>query len=250
MDQPTPRPPTASVPSETALPANKGLRPRPAATLIIIDRARRGFRVLMGRRNENLAFMGGKFVFPGGRIEPCDRAMPVANALNPRAEAALSARVVRPAQTLGRTLALAAIRETFEETGLLVGRRDYGPPEDVPPDCAWQAFAEEGVLPDLEALHLVARAITPPGRPRRFDSRFFATDRQSVAAERASLVGPDSELTELAWVRLDEARKLDLPRITRAVLDDLEAAAGSQFAPHLPIPFYFEQRGKSVRELL
>lgn len=251
MDQPIERAPLpASAASETRVAANRGLRPRPAATLIVIDRARRGFRVLMGRRNASLAFMGGKFVFPGGRIEPSDRLMPVAGALSQRAEDALVARVVRPSAMLGRTLALAAIRETYEETGLIVGTRDYGPPSSVPEGTPWRAFQEEGVLPDLERLHLIARAITPPGRPRRFDTRFFATDRRDVAAERPGIVGPDAELTELAWVKLDEARKLDLPRITRAVLDDLEAAAAAGFAPHWPIPFYFERHRKGQREVL
>lgn len=249
MDQPIERAPLlASAASETRSAANRGLRPLPAATLIVIDRARRGFRVLMGRRNEKLAFMGGKFVFPGGRVEPSDRRMPVAGALSQRVEDALAARVVRPSAGLGRALALAAIRETYEETGLLLGTRDYGPPENAPEE--WGAFHEEGVLPDLEALHLVARAITPPGRPRRFDTRFFVTDRRSVAAERPGIVGPDAELTELAWVKLDEARKLDLPRITRAVLDDLQAAAEAGFAPYRPIPFYYERHGKGLREEL
>ena len=251
MDQPIERAPLpASAASETRIAANRGLRPRPAATLIIIDRARRGFRVLMGRRNAKLAFMGGKFVFPGGRIEPCDRLMPVAGALSQRAEDALAARVVRPPSRLGRTLALAAIRETYEETGLMVGTREHGAPDSVPEGTPWRAFRDEGVLPDLERLHLIARAITPPGRPRRFDTRFLAVDRRDVAAEQPGVVGPDAELTELAWVKLDEARKLDLPRITRAVLDDLEAATEAGFAPHLPVPFYFERYGKGLRELL
>ena len=132
----------------------------------------------------------------------------------------------------------------------MVGTREHGPPERVPAGLEWRAFGEEGVLPDLERLHLVARAITPPGRPRRFDTRFFATDRRSVAAERPGVVGPDAELTELAWVKLDEARRLDLPRVTRWVLDDLEAAAAAEFAPYRPIPFYFERYGKGLREEL
>ncbi len=241
--------PPASGASEPPARKAPALKPRHAATLILLDRSRKRLRVLMGRRNARLAFMGGKFVFPGGRIEPTDRKMPVMGALPGRSEAALAARVTRASGDLGRILALAAIRETFEETGLMLGTRDYGSPDSVP-EGPWTAFRDEGVLPDLEALSLVARAITPPGRPRRFDTRFFVADRRSIAVERAGIVGPDSELTELAWVGLDEARQLDLPRITRAVLDDLEAAAGADFAPHLPIPFYFERYGKGQRELL
>ncbi len=236
--------------SESRSRQNKGLTPRPAATLILIDRSRRGLKVLMGRRHAGLAFMGGKFVFPGGRIEPADRRMPVAGALSQRTDSALASRLSRPSSALGRALALAAIRETYEETGLLVGTRDYGPPETVPEESAWAAFRDEGVMPDLEALCLVARAITPPQRPRRFDTRFFVVDRKQVAAERAGIVGPDAELTEIAWVGLDAARKLDLPRITRLVLDDLEQAVEANFAEHRPIPFYFERYGKPLREFL
>ncbi|MFF8802178.1 MULTISPECIES: NUDIX domain-containing protein [unclassified Methylobacterium] len=241
-------PPDSDRPEE-ATPVRRAvtLRPRDAATLILLDRSRKKLRVLMGRRHAGLAFMGGKFVFPGGRTEPVDRRMPVAGALSQRADDALRAKLPRAPHHLGRSLALAAIRETFEETGLLIGTRDYGPPEATP-EGAWQAFAEEGVMPDLEALHLVARAITPPKRARRFDTRFFAVDRKGVAAERSGIVGPDSELTELAWVDLDAARKLDLPRITRVILDDLEAAAAAGFPPYRPIPFYFERRGKGLRE--
>lgn len=236
--------------SESRARKHIGLRPRPAATLILIDRSRRGLKVLMGRRHEALAFMGGKFVFPGGRIEPGDRTMPVAGALSQRSDTALASRLARPSSALGRALALAAIRETFEETGLLVGTREYGPPEGVPEGSAWAAFREEGIMPDLEALRLVARAITPPQRPRRFDTRFFVADRQHVMAEHAGIVGPDAELTEIAWVDLSAARKLDLPRITRLVLDDLEQAAATEFAEHHPIPFYFERYGKALREFL
>ena len=251
MDRATLQAPLSdSAASEAGPAARRALRPRPAATLIVIDRSRRGFKLLMGRRNPGLAFMGGKFVFPGGRIEPYDRLMPVAGALSHRAEAALAAQVARPSPSLGRTLALAAIRETYEETGLLLGTRAYGAPVSVPEATTWRVFREEGVLPDLEALHLVARAITPPGRPRRFDTRFFVTDRRRVASERSGIVGPAAELTELVWVGPDEARRLDLPRITRAVLDDLEAAVDAAFAPHRPIPFYFERYGKGVRALL
>lgn len=240
--------PPASAPPD-AVRRKAALRPRNAATLIIIDRSARTPKLLMGRRNEGLAFMPGKFVFPGGRIEPGDRHMPVAGALSSRAEDALSKQVPRASHSLGRALALAAIRETFEETGLFLGRRDYGPPDDAPKG-SWSAFKAAGVMPDLEAIHLVARAITPPGRPRRFDTRFFTVDRRGVAAEQPGVVTPTSELVELAWVTFAQARVLDLPRITGVVLDDLEAQIAGGFAPYLPIPFYYERNGKRIRDLL
>ncbi len=225
------------------------VRPRDAATLIIIDRSGKTPKVLMGRRHPGHKFMPGKFVFPGGRIEPGDRSMPVAGALHPRAEEALIARTVRPSVQRGRALALAAIRETFEETGLLLGTKEHGAPEGAP-EGAWATFAARGVFPDLEVLQLVARAITPPRRPKRFDTRFFAVDRTAIADEVGDVIGPNSELVELTWVTIEEARLLDLPVITLTVLEDLEDRTTKGFAHELPVPFYYERRGRFVRELL
>ena len=202
----------------------------------------------MGRRHPAHRFMPGMFVFPGGRIEPGDRAVSAYGALSARAEQALLARTQRPTPTRGRALALAAIRETFEETGLLLGTAAHGAPERVP--SGWAAFGEHGVLPDLEAVQVVARAITPPGRTKRFDTRFFAIDRNAVAGEVGGVVGPRSELIELAWVSVAEARRLELPTITGIILDELEARLAAGFGPELPVPFYFERRGRFVRELL
>ncbi len=225
------------------------LRPKDAATLIILDREAREPKVLMGRRHPGHVFMAGKFVFPGGRIEAGDRRMTTIGALHPRAEAALNTRVARPSVHRARALALAAIRETFEETGLLLGKKPDGPPERIP-DGPWSAFREHGVVPDLGALHLVARAITPPRRARRFDTRFFAVDRSAIAGEVDGVVGPDAELIELVWVTLAEAPALDLPTITQVILEELQDRLDNGFSPDLPIPFYYERRGRFVRELL
>ncbi len=226
------------------------LRPVDASTLIIMDRRAKPLKILMGRRHDGHRFMPGKFVFPGGRIEAGDRSMTVAGALHPRAEQALMARVTRPSVQRSRALALAAIRETFEETGLLLGTRDYGSPESVPAGTPWEAFREHGVFPDLEALHFIGRAITPPKRVKRFDTRFFAVDRTAIAQEVEGAVGPDSELVELAWVTMAEARRLDLPPITGVLLGELEARIAAGFSPQLPVPFFYQKRGHFVRELL
>lgn len=225
------------------------VRPRDAATLIIIDRSAKTPKVLMGRRHPGHKFMPDKFVFPGGRIEAVDRAMPVAGTLSDRAEQALMARVLRPSSQRARALALAAIRETFEETGLMLGTKEHGVPEGVPAG-PWSAFREHGVFPDLEALQVVARAITPPRRPKRFDTRFFAVDRTAIAHEISGVVGPNSELVELAWVTLPEAKRLELPAITGAILDELEHRIAEGFGPELPVPFYYERHRTFQRELL
>ncbi|WP_029355155.1 NUDIX domain-containing protein [Bosea sp. 117] len=222
-------------------------RPVDAATLVLLDRAARKPRVLMGQRNQRQVFMPGKFVFPGGRVDPSDRAMPVFGMLEGESERRLGIRVGRPSASRARALALAAIRETFEETGLIIGTRELGIPK-VP--AGWQAFAEAEVFPNLEALSFVARAITPPGRLRRFDTRFFMADVRDVAHRIEGVVGPDSELVELRWLTFEEARGVDLPGITRAILGEIEGRLAAGASPRLPVPFYFERSGKRYRELL
>lgn len=224
------------------------VRPKDAATLILIDRTAKKPKVLMGRRHEGHKFMPGKFVFPGGRLEADDRRMVAAGALDQTIETRLNQRVSRPSSSRGRALALASIRETFEETGILLGTKEHGAPEEVPE--SWRGFAENGVYPDLEALHFIARAITPPKRPKRFDARFFACDANAIAATVEGVVGPDSELVELVWVPLAEARELDLPTITHVVLDELQKRIDNGFSQRLPVPFYYELRRKWFREEL
>jgi 8-oxo-dGTP pyrophosphatase MutT (NUDIX family) len=224
-------------------------RPKNAATLIIIDRSAAQPKVLMGKRHHGHKFMPGKFVFPGGRIEADDRRMPASGELPPRVEEALAARVVRSTPGRGRALAMTAIRETFEETGLAIGRKAEALPAG-PTDGAWKPFFERRILPDLGRLAFIGRAITPPRRPKRFDTRFFAVDRDAICEEIEGVVGPDSELVELVWVALPEARHLDLPPITNVMLDELEHRIAKGFSHDLPVPFYYELRGRFTREQL
>ena len=224
-------------------------RPRDAATLIVIDRAEAMPKVLFGRRHMRHAFMPGKYVFPGGGVEPGDGKMNVAGALHDVAEQRLMLRVTRGSPAMARALALAAIRETFEEAGLLIGSKDYGAP-DSPPPGSWTDFAAHGVFPGLEDLHFIARAITPPGRTRRFDARFFAIDASHIAHRIARDEGEQSELLDLVWQPLDQLDKLDLPTITRMVLRELEARIAAGFGHHLPVPFFLEKHKKQLRDEL
>ena len=223
-------------------------RPSDAATLILIDRTDTTPKVLLGKRHHGHKFMPGKFVFPGGRVESHDRKMPVASPLDPQAEKKLMQRVARPSAQKARALALAAIRETFEETGLLLGARRE--PAVPPPNGPWREFAQAGFYPDLSALHFIARAITPPGRPRRFDTRFFAVDARAVAHRVEDVVHAEAELVELTWLPIVEARKLDLPTITGVILQELLDRVAAGFGHELPVPFYWMQRGRFLRELL
>ena len=221
------------------------LKPRDAATLIIVDRSGEVPKVLLGRRHAGLKFMAGKLVFPGGRMEPGDRKMPVASELDAHAGARLMRAVRRPSLAKARALALAAVRETFEETGLLLGKRVDAVP--AVPDGPWTAFAEAGVLPDLAQLHFIVRAITPPRRPRRFDARFFAADASAIVHRVDGKVGPDSELVELVWLPIPQAKQHDLPTITQVALDELESRVARGFGHDLPSPFYRMLNKKFVR---
>jgi 8-oxo-dGTP pyrophosphatase MutT (NUDIX family) len=228
---------------------SRAARPHDSAALILIDgMGARNPKILLGRRNQALKFMPGKFVFPGGRLEPGDRRMNIAGPLDARVEARLLKGRADPDPMFARALALAAIRETFEETGLVVGLRDYGGPDRPPP--VWRPYAAHDCLPDLQELHFVARAITPPFLPKRYDTRFFAADAGNVAAKRDGVVDSEAELVELVWAPLDEAGKLDLPGVTRTVLDELRARLDAGMSPFLPTPFFRLSRGKWRRDEL
>ena len=224
------------------------LRPRDSATLILIDRSAPVPKVLLGRRHSRHKFVPGKFVFPGGRVERSDRSMPVAAPLRPHETARLMREVKRASAAKAAGFALAAVRETFEETGLMLGKRSPGPIRA--PAGPWQAFAQAGVLPDLSAVHFVARAVTPTNRPRRFDSRFFAADISAVAHRVEGVVGPDAELVELVWLPITEASRLEMPRITTIVLEDLRDLIAAGMPEDRSVPFYRVVHKRPVRELL
>ncbi|MFN3348980.1 NUDIX hydrolase [Pseudorhodoplanes sp.] len=224
------------------------VRPKDAATLIIVDRSGAAPKVLLGKRHHAHKFMPGKFVFPGGRLEPHDRLMPAASPLNPFTEKYLMQQVRRPSLARARGLALAAIRETFEETGLILG----APLTDAPPvpDGPWADFAKAGFYPDLSSLHFIARAITPSRRPRRFDTRFFAVDASTIVHKVENVIHPEAELVELVWMPIADARSLDMPTITGVVLKELEARVAAGFGHDLPVPFYRMPRKVFNRALI
>jgi 8-oxo-dGTP pyrophosphatase MutT (NUDIX family) len=222
-------------------------RPKHAATLIILDHAGNEPTVLMGRRNPTSKFMPGKFVFPGGRVDPADLRMPVATALPDAVERRLLSHLPRRGAPTARALALAAIRETFEETGLVLG---IPAPRDGRkiPDGVWSQYAAHGFAPDLSRLNFVAHAITPPRRPRRFDAFFFVADATTIAHRAEGVIHPEAEFVELVWVPLPEARKLELPTITSVVLDELDQRVKAGFGHELPVPVYRELRGRFKRD--
>jgi 8-oxo-dGTP pyrophosphatase MutT (NUDIX family) len=145
-----------------------------------------------------------------------------------------------------RGLALAAIRETFEEAGVLVGARAEHTPRTRSP--SWRRFFSHGVAPHLPALDFVGRAITPPGRPRRYDTRFFMVDASAIAHTLDAAERSD-ELLEPVWLTLAEARGTKTMGIIKLMLDEVEERLEAP-DPARPAPFYAMHRGKPRVSLL
>jgi 8-oxo-dGTP pyrophosphatase MutT (NUDIX family) len=224
-------------------------KPRDAATLILIDRSATVPKVLVGRRHDKVVFMPGKFVFPGGRVDKTDHRVPAAAAIPAALEANLFKGSPKTSASRARALAIAAIREACEETGLCLGRKTDGKlPRLAGP---WTPFAEAGLLPDPSGLFLIARAITPPGRIKRFDTRFFTADASAITHRVDGVIHPDAELVELVWVELGSKPLADLHQMTRNVLGDLEKRLATGPLGHdAEVPFYHFYDGKMRRDVL
>ncbi len=242
---------SASVTAAERSKIHPNMRPRDASSLILVERRAGVPHVLMGRRSQAHVFYPGAFVFPGGRVDRTDGDVPTADGFAGDCEARLLDRMKgRPSARRARACALAAIRETYEETGILLGTTDR---EVAPPKAAdWQGFYAHGVVPELGRLAFIARAITPPRRSRRYDTRFFAADVDAVAVTLPPEERPTQELSELVWVPLEEAKALPIPNITKTILGELEARLDlpGGLAAEAPVPFYYMVRGSFVRELL
>lgn len=223
------------------------LKPKDAATLILIDRSGKQPRVLMGKRHHGHKFMPGKYVFPGGRLDAADRAIKPVDDLCETCVRRLGQHVVKWSEGRGRALALASIRETAEETGLLIGKEDASGVTSKAE--AWSPFVSKKIRPSLSALTFVARAITPPKRPKRFDTRFFLADRNSIGAEISGIVTPDTELVSLDWLTFDEAREVELPTITKVILKEIADRVETGEMTR-PAPFYFYRPSGFQRKLL
>ncbi len=204
---------------------------RNAATVIVLrDRDTRP-HVLMGQRGAKAAFMPNKFVFPGGAVDLADGTVPLARPL----PALCAARLSEEADPgLARALAVAAVRELFEETGQVLGVPAAWP-GSVPED--WSDFARTGHRPAADRLQFVFRAITPPGRPRRFDARFFLVDAGDLASDPDDFSGAEDELSHLQWIALDDVRGFDMPFITEVVLAEVAARARDHTPPD-SVPFF------------
>lgn len=203
---------------------------RDAATVIVLRNRFDDPHVLMGQRGAKAAFMPNKFVFPGGAVDAADAGIPLAT---PLPELCRDRIREDAARDMSHPLAAAAIRELWEETGLILGTQGDWP--EAPAD--WAGFAAAGYRPSAEALQFVFRAITPPGRPRRFDARFFLIDAEAVATDLDDFSAACDELSHLQWIPLPKVREFDLPFITEVVLAEVAARATTS-EPPASVPFF------------
>lgn len=167
---------------------------RAASTIILVRDAATDPAVLMGQRGKDAVFMPKKFVFPGGAVDTSDEGQFLAEPLEGRTRALLRLEPVG-AEVSPEALATAAMRELAEETGL--------------------AFARPS------ALRFFLRAITPAGRPRRFDARFFLAPIEAVSGGIEAVFRDSDELSLLHWARLRDLSDLDVANVTAMVLDRL-----------------------------
>jgi len=229
---------------------------RNAAVLVLIDTSGNAPRVLMGRRHGGMKFMANKVVFPGGRVETADHRLTLPVELAPQTQKALGFGLIRrAAKTLPRALALAAIRETAEEAGLLLahgGKTDIAPGAVRTRAAGWRPHLRDGQVPAIDQLHYFARAITPPGRTRRFDTRFFLANSRHLAvmANDADKVLTDGELGEVGWRSFSAARATEMAPITRTILDEAEARLEELERRRLtrPLPFFYARHGRFIKD--
>ncbi len=229
----------AAQPAESAAGAEEQkkarIRPRDAATLVLIDRSGPVWRLLVGKRSVKHVFMPETYVFPGGRRDRRDHALPFETDIHPAVlEKLIGEKGSRLKAARARALALAAVRELQEETGLILGN-DAG---------------SGGCIALLHHLRYVARAITPPGMVRRFDTRFFAAFADEAGLDPQA-IRDSNELHDLRWVPINATAEIRMPEITRLIVKDLLNLMDNDPALSYgkTVPFYHERKRIFLREL-
>ena len=181
------------MPDDALIADRRTVRAKHAASLLVLRYQNDEPQILMGMRGAKHRFMPNRLVFPGGRVDRADMVAPFATPLSAATERSLRKKT-NP--TLAHALAIAAARELLEETGLSLG-----------------------TPPRLDVLHYLARAVTPPGSPIRFNARFLLVEARHVTGE----LGGDGELEGLRFYGMTEALALGLALPTRRVLERLQS---------------------------
>jgi 8-oxo-dGTP pyrophosphatase MutT (NUDIX family) len=199
------------------------VRPRDAASLILLRGKGRDLELLAGRRPKTVKFMPGVWVFPGGAIDPEDRR---------------TWRVETGGAHLPPVLARsarAALRETWEEVGVLVGRRGEAPPPSPAERHRFSpveaAYAGQGVSAALDTLTYIGRAITPTRVFRRYNTRFFLADGEAVFGEPAS----SDELEDAGWHPIGRKELVPFRDVTQFMLARAVAVRDGTAPPEVPL---------------
>lgn len=208
---------------------NAPVKARDASTLIVWRHGVEGAEVLMGRRSRSAAFVPGFFVFPGGRVDPGDYAV---SAATPLELAAAQRMDVCGDASLAKALAIAAVRETFEETGLMLAQSgDIGEAANAD----WVHWRERGLAPQLDRLTYFGRAITSPISPTRFHARFFITRAEALQGE----LGGAGELCELGFYLVsDVLAHMPIVDVTEFMLNRVTSYATEPLNFNLRTPVF------------
>ena len=211
---------------------------RNAATVIVVRNKHNNPSVLMGQRGVNAAFMPSKFVFPGGAVDDQDLSIDIKKSIN---EVCKNRLLKENENGSWSGLVAAAIRELFEETGQIIGVEQ----EWLEPPSSWRGFAKTGYVPDASHMSFVFRAITPPGRPRRFDARFFLIQAEELQTDLDDFSMASDELSHLQWIPLTDTKNFDLPFITQVVLAEI-AGNLMNSGPPAQVPFFQNKTEESL----
>ena len=209
-----------------------------AATVILLRGSQKNPEVLMGQRGKNASFMPNKFVFPGGALDPGDSEIDFNGDIPTKCIEELR---LKADPSLAEPLIAAGIRELWEETGLILGSKSKTKMDSIPKN--WKDFFALGYQPSADNIEFVFRAITPPGRTRRFDARFFLLSSDNIKGDLDDFSKASGELSHLQWIELNSTQNLDLPFITEIVLSEvLSKLKGNR---NNGIPFYYHDSGTS-----
>ena len=209
-----------------------------AATVILLRGSQKNPEVLMGQRGKNASFMPNKFVFPGGALDPGDSEIDFNGDIPTKCIEKLR---LKADPSLAEPLIAAGIRELWEETGLILGYKSKTKMDSIPKN--WKDFFALGYQPSADNIEFVFRAITPPGRTRRFDARFFLLSSDNIKGDLDDFSKASGELSHLQWIELNSTQNLDLPFITEIVLSEvLSKLKGNR---NNGIPFYYHDSGTS-----
>jgi len=215
------------------------IKPRDAASLLLYREQDKVIEVLMGRRPSKSRFMPDVYVFPGGAVDPVDARAKPASELNPSFAQHMA---VGQSQARARTIAMAAVRETFEETGVSITKA--GNPGAVKDDT-WQVLAKQGLSADLSVIQYFGRATTPADQPMRFHARFFVCDSATVVGLDTNQLTQTEELLDLRWVPITNPEDLPLRSVTKFLLKEFALTLDPN-EPHQGYPAFTQKSGKPV----